>query len=333
MKKLLTMMLATTMIFALLTGCAGDDTKTDEGTDTGKSYPNKTIQITVPYKAGGDTDMNARVLAKYLQEEFDQPVVIVNMEGGGGSVAARDMMDKPADGYSSLFWHSSILINDLIGISDFTYEDMKIAAIPNVSDVGVWVVSGDSPYETVEDIVTQLKADPNSLGYATAVGNYSHLQALVFEDVAGVELKKVDLGGTSNNIASLLGGQVDIVPIEYGLAKDYIESGDFRVIGSVTETRSELIPEIPTFLEQGYDMTNGFEKFYFVAFPKETPDDIIATFNEAVVKVMANEEAAVEFGKFMFTERTLIGQDAADYIAEKDEIYKKYQEVMLNDKF
>lgn len=334
--KMKTALLALLAATTLLAGCSSDDTSAETTTDnttTTATYPTDTIQMLVPYAAGGDTDLNARILAMYAQEELGEAIVVVNMEGGGGSTAAYEMMGKDPDGYNCLFWHSSILLNDLMGISDFTYEDMEIACITTVSDVGVWVVNADSPYYTVQDIVDQLKAEPRSLSYATAIGNYSHLQALIFEESAGVELKKVDNGGTSDNIASLLGGLLDIVPIEYGLCADYIESGDFRVIGAVTEERSELIPEVPTFLEQGYDMTNGFEKFYFIAFPEGTPDDVIDTFNDAALTVMQNEDALAGFGDLMFTEKFMTGDEATAFIAEKDAIYKEYQELMLNDEF
>lgn len=334
-KKFFSLCMIMVLVFAAVAGCSNQDegqgSQSAEGNEPG--YPEKTIQMIVPYKAGGDTDLNSRILAKHLQKPLGESVVVVNMEGGGGSVAARNVKDAEPDGYTVLFWHSSMLLNELKGITDFSYEAYEIAAIHVVSDVGVWVVNSKSSYNSIQDVVTELNNNPESITYASAVGNYSHLQAIAFEESTGTKLKKVDLGGTSNNIAALLGEQVDIVPIEYGLAKDYIASGDFKVLGAVMDTRSSLLPDVPTFSEEGIDMTKGFEKFYFVAFPKGTPQEIMDVFNAAVADVMDNEEAVAEFGNLMFAPKKLYGQDAVDLIKEKDEIYKTFKDKLLNDKF
>lgn len=295
------------------------------------NYPEKTIQMVVPYKPGGDTDANARILAKYLSEELGKPVVIVNVNGAGGSVAARKVKAANPDGYTVLFWHNVLLLDEITGVTDFSYDAYDVAGISSFSDVGVWLVNSKSKYQTLQDLIDEAKARPNEVKMAISVGSYVHFQALAVEEETGVEFNKVDCGGGADKTAALLAGRIDVTSLQYGVIKDYITSGKFRVLGAIAPKRSAFMPDVPTFKEQGVDIS--FEKFYFTAFPKGTPVEIRETFANAVRTVVTeNQECREAYEKMTFVPGFLGSADAVEYIKTQDAYYQQFKEAMLKEK-
>ena len=164
-KKLLALLLALLLTGSLLTACGGSEDEaqedaqdqTTEDTQSGDStetdWPTKPIQMIVPFDAGGDTDFNARQYAKYLEEELGQPVAVSNVVGNSGMLAAKEVYDADADGYTILFTHSSINVNTAAGTSDIGIEDFEMVRVCGRPAVEAIAVRSDSPYETLDDLV------------------------------------------------------------------------------------------------------------------------------------------------------------------------------------
>jgi tripartite-type tricarboxylate transporter receptor subunit TctC len=316
------MFLMLILVAGIFAGCSQSTTneggKSQESGDS-NNYPSKPITVVVPAGAGGDTDANARLLGKYLEKELGQPVVISNVTGAGGTVGAKEVLDADPDGYTAIFFHNSLLLNRIMGLTQDSYDSFKLAGIAVLDQGNTFMVSGDSKFENLEDMVEYARENPGEVSIATEVGGFTHLQLLALQKDQGIELNIVDVGGAAEKVTALLGGHVDIVPTSLGLVKDYVESGDMRTLGIMASDRVDLMPDVPTFVEQG--VNSEFEKFFFFGFNPDTPDEIVDAFSKAVESVVNDEEYVKEAEKFLVTPTYMNAEEAFDYMKKTEEKY------------
>lgn len=238
-------------------------------------WPTKPVQVIVPAGAGGDTDFNARQMARYFEAIAGKPMVVTNVNGGGGTIAMSQVQGAAPDGNTLLFAHTGMLIvNEVSGLIDYKFDaKFDISCIPAVDKGVVFVGGKKAGFKSLEEVVTKAKAQPNTVVYGTELGGYSHLQGLIFQKLAGVQMKIVDTGSASDKITSLLGGRIDLASISFGPVKDYATTGEMAMIAQYSKERNPLLGDIKTFNEQGvqFDM----EKPYIIAFPKGTDPEII----------------------------------------------------------
>ena len=310
-------------LLTLLAACGNEEAEGSAGAEGASgSYPDKPINIIVPFGAGGDTDRNTRTFAKYLEKELGVPAVVSNVAGSGGSTGANEVMNAKTDGYTVGAFQDSTLLNNVFGLSDFNYDDFTLAGISVLDQGNTFLVSGDSQFENWDDVVSYAKENPGEVSVATEIGAFTYIQLMALQEKEGIEFNIVDVGGGSDKNAALLGGRVDLVPNPIGLVTSYIESGDMRSIGILADERLEQFPDIPTFKEQGVDIT--FDKIYFWAFPPETPKDIVEKFSAAMEKVASNEEYIKETGGHVVKPMYMNPEDAMEFL---DSANTKYQEI------
>lgn len=326
MKKFKNMLvlIMTIAIAAIFAGCAQSQSTGNEGETNAESsetsnYPSKPITVVVPAGAGGDTDANARLLGKYLEKELGQPVVISNVTGAGGTVGANEVLDADPDGYTALFFHNSLLLNRIMGLTQDSYDSFKLAGIAVLDQGNTFMVSADSQFKDLQDMIEYARQNPGEVSIATEVGGFTHLQLLALQKDQGIELNIVDVGGAAEKVTALLGGHVDIVPTSLGLVQSYVDSGDMRSLGIMASDRVDLMSDVPTFVEQG--VNSEFEKFFFFGFNPDTPDEIVDAFSKAVEKVVNNEEYVKEAEKFLVTPTYMNPEDAFNYMKEAEEKY------------
>jgi tripartite-type tricarboxylate transporter receptor subunit TctC len=289
------------------------------------AYPLKPIQVVVPAGAGGDTDLNCRILGKYLEKELGQSVVTVNVGGAGGSLGTRRVKDAAPDGYTVLFFHPGMLLNKVMGLVDFSFQDLDVGGLAVLDETNIFASNSKAPYNNVADLAKIIKEKPKSISFATEVGSFTHLHVLAYQDAAGggAELNIVDVGGAAAKTAALKGGQIDIIGTQYGLIKDYITTGDFKAIGVLSEKRNPAFPNVPTFKELGFDI--AFTKFFFYSFPKGTPKDVIDTFSAALKKVVDNPEYKKEAFNALFVTATYMNpKETVDFLTKEEAKYIKY---------
>ncbi|WP_400194903.1 tripartite tricarboxylate transporter substrate binding protein [Lysinibacillus telephonicus] len=315
MKKHLTILL-TSLIVLLLAACSNTATGDENG------YPTKPIEVVVPAGAGGDTDLNTRTLAKYLEKELGTSIVVSNVTGSGGTVGVSKVLDAEPDGHTVLAFHNSMLLNNIYGLSDQSLEDLKFAGTGVLDQSNTFMVSKNSQFKTLEELIEYAKANPKKVTVATEMGSMTYIQIMEFQELTGVELNIVDIGGASDKLTALLGGRVDIFPTSLGFVKSYIESGDFVSLGVIADERLEVAPDIPTFKEQGVDMT--IDKVFYWGFPKDTPDDVVNVFSSAMEKVVANEEFQAEIHEY-WVEPVYLNREETE--TKLQELYDHYETI------
>lgn len=248
MKRILSLLLAFCLASAAFAAGRGE-------------YPSKNINMTVPYGAGGTTDLTARTLANVMGKELGVTINIVNTAGAGGSAGTLNVQNARVDGYSLLANGMLAFVTMPInGYTDKTFRewDVWIATYaPNVI-----VVPKNSPYNTIADLVEAIRANPGQITAGTAgIGSGGHFGAEVIKQVAGADYKHITYSGGGPAFTATLSGEVDFCPQLLAEYKDAIISGDVKAlcilsdepitiaqgitIPSILETYPDVAPMLP----------------------------------------------------------------------------------------
>ncbi|TLX55499.1 tripartite tricarboxylate transporter substrate binding protein [Stutzerimonas nosocomialis] len=259
-------------------------------------WPTRPVQVVVIANAGGDTDFNARTMAKYFTKITGKPMVITNMAGGGGTIAADQVKSAAPDGNTILFTHTGqMIVNEVAGLTEDSFEAFDISCIAGVDKGAVFVSSKSSGLTTLDQLIDKAKAEPNTVTYGTEMGSYSHLQGLMFEKLTGAKMKMVDAGTVSEKVVALLGGRIDLGGISYGSVQDYVASGEMFALGQPNDERNPLLGDVKTFKEQGVDFV--MEKPYIVAFPKGTDPAIVQKMADVMKQITEDPAYGEELKK------------------------------------
>lgn len=295
-------------------------------------WPTKPVQVIVPAGAGGDTDFNARQMARFFQKVTGKTMVVTNVNGGSGTIGMAQVENAAPDGYTMFFAHTGILIvNEVSGMTDRKFDTkLDIACIPAIDKGMVLIGSKKSGLKSVQQTVDKAKAAPGTVIYGTEMGGFSHLQGLMFAKQAGVQLKFVDVGSASDKITSLLGGRIDLASISFGPVKDYAATGDMSMVAQYNIERNPLLGGIKTFKDQG--MTYAMEKPYVIAFPKGTDPAIIKKMADVMQQITkdpayakALEEGFKQPVSFLHTKEAnaLLNTVRDDFLQYKDLLRQK----------
>lgn len=252
-------------------------------------YPSKAIQLIVPYAAGGGTDAVGRVLAESLKTILKQDVVVVNKIGGAGAVGMNEGLRAKPDGYTITMVTREVAILPLLGQAPFKTLDFKFIGNVNV-DPEVVVVSPDSPYKTIEDLIAAMKATPGKLKFAAA--SAPNFYGIQFSQEAGVSFITVPFQGAAPAMTEILGGRSDFGIYNPSEIKAQVEAGKLRPLAVMAEKRVDGIKDMPTFKERGLNILCG--TYRGIAVPPQTPDDVAKVLQDAVAQAV-KEPKFVDF--------------------------------------
>ncbi|TBU75588.1 tripartite tricarboxylate transporter substrate binding protein [Pseudomonas daroniae] len=260
-------------------------------------WPTRPVQVVVIANPGGDSDFNARMMAKYFNQITGKTMVVTNIAGGGGTLAAEQVKGAAADGNTILFTHpGQLIVNEVAGLTEDSYETFDVACIAGVDKSAIFAASKQSGITSMKDLIEKAKAKPGSITYGTEMGSFSHIQGLMLEKVTGTKLKMVDGGTVSDRVVGMLGGRLDLGAISYGSLQDYIDGGQMLALGQPNDERNELLGDIPTLKEQGVDIS--LDKPYVVAFPKGTDPAIVEKMADIMKQITEKPEYAEDLKKF-----------------------------------
>ncbi len=285
------------------------------------AWPKRPIQIVVPFGAGGDTDMNARIFAKYLEPLLGKSLAVVNVAGGGGSIGSRRVKDARPDGYTVLFFQDAMQVNTYSGVADFTWRDFEFCCIAG-QETGTFIaVKSDSKWKTIKELVDDSAANPGKITIAGNIGATTSLTAMLLNK-AGAAFNIVNHGGSAQRITALLGGHVDVIQNPLVNIKGYVESGEVRILANQAPSRPPLAEEYPTLKESGYPV--GFQYRYFFLFPKGTPGEIVDKFADAGEKVVTTDKGYAEDIRKTLVQSPFFarGADAVTLMEQQEEIVK-----------
>ncbi len=247
-----------------------------------QTFPSKPIRLVVPYPPGGGADGNARLLSQPMATFLGQPIVVENKPGASGILAATNVLQSPADGYTLLFDTFPYVVNAVMHKLSFDPVKDLIPVSQAINMPLILVVPSDTPFKTLQELMTYAKANPGKLNYASyGAGGAAHLAAEMLGRDAGIDWVHVPYKGGAPAMADVLAGRVSAYftnPIT-GLA--HIKSGKIRPLATTGLQRMQVLPDVPTIAESGYKDFDVVEwNGFFV--PKGTPEDVIQKLAQAI---------------------------------------------------
>ena len=304
-KRSIALMAAAAM---LMTGCGalsvGGDTVGEsaapaaEGAEGGESaaasstgYPSKTVEVIVPFAAGGGADIATRLVCSYLEQDLGQTFVINNVSGGGGTIGLTNLVDADPDGYTIAYFSSTDSNGDIL-FDGVTYNKDSFAPVAQFSaDPHIIVASNKSGITDVQSLI-DAGQDGNTLwGIGGAWTHWDFLK-MEFEEATGTNYKRLVFDGGVTAINNVASGDCAVATPFVSEALAQIESGNVKAIAVTSAERNSMAPDVPTLAESGIPELEGFESVMWRGFvaPAGTPEDVLKTLSDAVGKVCENEE-------------------------------------------
>jgi tripartite-type tricarboxylate transporter receptor subunit TctC len=278
-------------------------------------YPNRPIELVIPYGAGGGNDLTGRVMSSVAADYLGQPMIIRIRPGAGGIVGLSEVARSKADGYT-LAWpgpHALVIaafnevpldfLNDLIPVAQMVEWNWWL------------VVPGDSPFNTLDEFVAYAKEHPGELVVANS-GNLAvgHLPALQLEQLAGVEFTHLPFDGGGPANASVLSGDADAVHAVTPAAVPQILAGNFKALAVTGTTRHPELPDVATYTDLGYPIVTGVN--VGLVAPAGTPPDVVA-FLENAMKEISEDKSYISLLKKLGDKPAYL--DSAGYRASLEE--------------
>lgn len=239
-------------------------------------WPSRTVRIVVPYAAGGNSDVMARVVAQRLTEAFGQTFIVENRVGANGALAAETVIRSGPDGHT-LLWAVTPPMTIAPAMTKLNYDPIKdFAPISAVAINGfVLVVNKDFPPKTLAEFVAYVKAQKDKMSYAEGTaGSVTHLAMALFAKRAGLEMTNVSYRGNAPAMNDVIAGHLKTMFSNVSDALPHAASGAIRLLAVSTAHREPQIPDVPTVAESGFP---GFSVVTWngLAAPAGTPREIV----------------------------------------------------------
>jgi tripartite-type tricarboxylate transporter receptor subunit TctC len=268
------------------------------GAAPAQDFPTRPIRLVVGFAAGGTTDFMARLLADKLRGPLGQSVVVENRTGANGALGAEMVAKSEPDGYTLYFTTAGVAT---------VYPHLRPAPYDPIKDfapVGLvafnstmLVVNAATPVRSAGDLAVLARQNPGKVTIAiTGLGSVSHLGAELFQAAAGIKLVEVPYRGAAPAMTDLLGRQLDALFGDGPTVMAHIGAGKIRAIAATSQRRSEIFPDVPTFVEQGFADTVA-DQWAGVLAPARTPAAVVAKLNAAIVAVMKDPEVRTKLAQ------------------------------------
>jgi tripartite-type tricarboxylate transporter receptor subunit TctC len=267
------------------------------------AFPDQPIRIVVPFTPAGGPDMIARFLAEGLAPRLGQSAVVENIPGASGNIGSNVVAKAKPDGHTLMLSVNTLVMNaslfrnlpydpvrDFRAVTLAAWGTLALVANPLVANPGQRV-------HTVADFVALAKRADKPLAYASpGVGTPHHLAMEFLQSETGITLMHVPYKGSAGAVQDLLGGQIGFMFLPVHVAATYVKSGRLDALAVGSATRSAVLPEVPTLIEQGVKDAN-IDMWYGLFAPKGTDDQVVARLNAESVAILQSEEARSSFAK------------------------------------
>ena len=280
-----------------------------------EDYPTRPIRLIVPFAPGGGNDTVARLVGEALGRRLGQPVVVDNRTGAGGVVGAEAAAKAPADGYTLFLGGvGSHAINPNLH-KDLPYDPIKdFTAVSLLASAPlVLVVHPSVPAQSVQQLIGFARSHPGKLNYASnGNGSSSHLAAVMFASLAGIDMVHIPYKGLSPALTDLLSGQDELMFSSAVAILPHVRVGKLRILAVTSKKRMSLLPDVPTIAESGvanYETSS----WYGILAPAGTRPEIVRRLHDEIVKVLAQDDV-----------RKALAQEGAEPVGNSSEEFAEF---------
>ena len=255
-------------------------------------YPSRPIRIVVPYPAGGGIDVMSRLIAQRLAQRFNQSVVVENKPGAGTLVAAESVARAAPDGHTLM-----ITTDATITINPHLYTKLPYDPVKDFSPVTQLVLLNqlllahpDVPAANLRELIAYAKAQPAKLNYASyGVGSQPHLAMEILKSQAGIDILHVPYKGIPQAVPAAMAGEVQLTFSGAASTQAHLKSGRLKALAIGGKARLALLPDVPTFAEQGFPEVPA-NAWFGLFVPAATPPDIVARLHAEVTRFLKEPE-------------------------------------------
>ncbi|MEZ5647061.1 MAG: tripartite tricarboxylate transporter substrate binding protein [Burkholderiaceae bacterium] len=248
------------------------------------AYPSQPMKLVIPYPAGGATDTLGRLIAQKIQENWNNPVVVENRAGAGGTIGNNFVAKSAPDGHTVLLAITALIQQP--PLMNLPYDPLKdFQPITRVAiSPSVFAVQPDNAASNVKEFVAQVKANPGKFNYGTyGAGTSSHIQGELLNTQAGLDLTHVPFQGAAPLVTNMLGGQLTAAFIDSATSRPHLKS--FKILAVTGPRRLPALPDVPTFAEQGF---HSYEPlgWFGLLMPAGVPKPVVDKFSAEVARVL-----------------------------------------------
>jgi tripartite-type tricarboxylate transporter receptor subunit TctC len=263
-----------------------------------QDYPQRPITIVVPFSAGGPTDTVTRLIAEPMAKALGAEIVIQNVTGAGGTVAAGQVANAEADGYTVLMHHIGMSTAPTL-YANLPYDPVEdFEQIGLVTEVPMTIIGRkDLEPTTLQELVDYAKANVDTITYANAgIGAASHLCGLLFMSAIDTQLTEVPYQGTGPALTDLVGGQVDFMCDQTTNTTGQIQAGEVKPYAVTSAERLASLPDLPTTAEAGLPDVN-VTVWHGLYVPAETPEEVVAKLSGALQAALKDQNVIDRFAE------------------------------------
>lgn len=286
-------------------------------------WPKQVIRIVVPFAPGSFTDISARLVAQELTEQLGQSVIVENRGGAGGTAGTVTVVRAAPDGYTLLLTDTSLSISPGLYPS-LPYDPIKdLAQISRIADSpSILLVRPGLGPKTLAELIALTKQKPGEITFGSGgPGSSAHLAMELLLNVSGVKAMHVPFRGVAAAIAEIVAGRIDMAIASLASGVAHVKAGTLLGLGVSGAKRSELLPEVPTFMEAGqprYDMSY----WWGIAAPANTPKPIVERLHREIVKACAQPRLREAFLKSAALAVTSTPEEMTEHLHREIEIWR-----------
>lgn len=321
--------LTAALLTAFALAACGDDSgpAPGGGEDTAAAdYPSEQIRLIVPYTAGGPTDIAARAVARYMEQELDQTVLVENLPGASGASAYQQLIAAEPDGHTlSMFALPTATLNYLVNDVGYSAEDFTpIGVITRVPSA--IAVPADSPYGDIEELFEAARQNPGGISVGTPGATNTHAaETARITQLYDIPLTVVPFDGNSQVQAALLGGNVDagFLNVSQDVLPNF-ESGQIRPLAVGSEEPLDYV-DAPTFVDAGYpELTQSTTTFGLIG-PAGVPKGVVTELEETLMAALEDAEVVGTLDERYVPEEFLGAEEAGELFKNVEETFKDVQ--------
>lgn len=327
---------------AFITACGGNPapagpntggTPPATGGNTGEEqaatdFPKQNITILVHTSAGGPTDLMAREIAKAAGPILGQNIIVENKPGGSGATQMAALSTAKPDGYTLATltpsqigaWNGNL--KGQFSLNSFTYvQGVQV-------DPYIMVVHADSPYQTLQDLLDDMKANPGKItvgGYG-AIGSGHNIAFNLLAESAGVDAAWTAYESTGDAVTALLGKHIVAANSNPGQVSQYVKAGQLRVLAVMSEERLASMPDVPTYKEAGYDVDTSWAQFRGLFAPAGVPENVLNVLNDAFAQAMETEEFKTYMENAEMEDGNMNNEQFTQYVEKQDKLSIEWME-------